>query len=158
MRWFKMRVCKVSVPVRDGVGWRRDLPLEGSGAGLPAGTHVPLGWALRFLGACLCKWFRHVKFQFKYFFNSLSWSAPYLFIWGQTQLPGAMTCATSNSLQIPGSPIFEELTHFFFFLKFLLKKVNGWPCLLKRYLRTNLYTCPFIWHLWRLERTPDNTA
>lgn len=122
MRWFKMRVCKVSLPVRDGVGWRRDLPLEGSGAGLPTGTHVPLGWALRFLGACLCKWFRHVKFQFKYFFNSLSWSAPYLFIWGQTQLPGAMTCATSNSLQIPGSPIFEELTHFFFFLNSSSKK------------------------------------
>jgi len=64
-------------------------------------------------------------------------------------MPGAVTCGTCDPLQIPGSPILEELT------KLKRKKipphteVNGWPGLLPSisgqiYIHTSSFdTCGF---------------
>lgn len=69
-----------------------------------------VGWDIAFTQFLAVKWSRHMKFQHKYFFNLLSLSAPKLFIWRLTEMLRAVTFWTSGPLQVPGSPIFKNLT------------------------------------------------
>lgn len=142
--------CKKSESVGGELGVSSFTALR---CGLPRDTSVFCRPGIAFTQCSLVKWFRHMKFQCINFFNSPSLSAPIYSFEDQLRCLGHWFVEFSSF----ANTWLSHLRRTCWFLKIPpQKEVNGW--LSQRYLRTNLHTRPFIWHLWLLERNPDNTV